>query len=255
MTAADAPRGGSDPIDAVLAQMAALEQSLHASPLRHFLATYARTTAAVGEAVRAGQFVDGDWVEEWDVAFARLYVDALEAFQRDPRTAPRPWRLAFAAPTHLPPLGHVLLGVNAHVNYDLPQALLAVIPPEHFADPVVVARRRRDHERIDAVLTMRVAAEDVELKAVEGAPRRLTDRLLTPANRYASKRFLREARAKVWSNTEALHSARLAGDEVYRARLAELDVLSSARIADLLRPGFVLLRLATAGFGVLLPPE
>ena len=37
-------------------------------------------------------------------------------------------------------------------------------------------------------------------------------------------------------------------------RLAELEVLSAARIADLLAPGQVLLRLAVAGFGVLLPP-
>ena len=41
---------------------------------------------------------------------------------------PRPWRLAFEAPADLPALRQVLLGINAHVNYDLPQALLAVIP-------------------------------------------------------------------------------------------------------------------------------
>ncbi len=37
-------------------------------------------------------------------------------------------------------------------------------------------------------------------------------------------------------------------------RLAELEVLSAARVADLLAPGQVLLRLAVAGFGVTLPP-
>jgi hypothetical protein len=36
--------------------------------------------------------------------------------------------------------------------------------------------------------------------------------------------------------------------------LAELEVLAAARIADLLAPGQVLLRLAVAGFGVVLPP-
>lgn len=127
--------------------------------------------------------------------------------------------------------------------------------PRSGSDPEVIARRRRDHERIDAVLARRVAAEDAESKAAENRPRRFADRLLTPANRFASKRFLREAREKVWTNTEVLHAARLAGPERYRIRLAELDVLSSARIADLLRPGLVLLRLATAGFGVLLPPD
>ena len=41
---------------------------------------------------------------------------------------------------------------------------------------------------------------------------------------------------------------------MYAARLAELEVLSAARIADLLAPGQVLLRLAVSGFGVVLPP-
>jgi hypothetical protein len=59
----------------------------------------------------------------------------------------------------------------------------------------------------------------------------------------------------VWHNTVELQRARLEGDQVYAARLAELEALSAARIADLLAPGQVLLRLAVAGFGVTLPPE
>ena len=42
--------------------------------------------------------------------------------------------------------------------YDLPQALLMVIPDEEFADPLLLARRRRDHERIDDVLARQVRA-------------------------------------------------------------------------------------------------
>ena len=82
----------------------------------------------------------------------------------------------------------------------------------------------------------------------------LLDRALQPLNRRASKRFLREARQKVWHNTLALHEARCTGPESYATRLGELEVLSAARIADLLAPGQVLLRLAVAGFGVVLPP-
>jgi hypothetical protein len=116
----------------------------------------------------------------------------------------------------------------------------------------VVARRGRDHERIDGVLSGRVAAEDAELGAV--TPPTLVDRVLQPLNRLSSKRFLREARRKVWHNTLELQRARAAGASPYAARLAELEVLSAARIADLLAPGPVLLRLAVAGFGVTLPP-
>jgi Family of unknown function (DUF5995) len=146
----------------------------------------------------------------------------------------------------------VLLGINAHVNYDLPQALLAVISDKEFADPVRLATRQRDHEAIDGVLSSRVAAEDAELAAVSG--RTLLDRVLQPLNRRASRRFLKEAREKVWHNAHELQAARLAGPEAYAARLGELEVLSAARIADLLAPGQVLLRLAVAGFGVVLPP-
>jgi len=229
-----------------------MRQRLDALPAgdvqRHFLGTYLRTTAAVGQALDRGVFEDPGWVEEWDVVFAHLYLDAHDASLAGGPVA-RPWRLAFDAPAQLHPLQHVLLGVNAHVNYDLPQALLGVITVDDFGDAELLDRRRRDHENIDGVLASRVAAEDNELPVGT-----LVDRLLTPLNRLASKRFLREARQKVWHNTYELHTARVAGPDAYRVRLAELELLSSAKIADLLAPGQVLLRLAVAGFGVSLPP-
>jgi Family of unknown function (DUF5995) len=219
---------------------------------RHFLVTYQRTTIAVGEEIAAGRFEDPAWVEKWDVVFADLYLAALDADRTGTGRVPRPWRLAFDAPSDLPALRHVLLGINAHINYDLPQALLAVISDDEFTDPALLDRRRRDHERIDGVLSGRVASEDDELAATSA--RTTVDRLLQPLNRRASQRFLREARQKVWHNTTELQVARLAGPEAYAARLAELELLSAARIADLLAPGQVLLRLAVAGFGVTLPP-
>ena len=240
--------------DAVASVVAAMQARLdRTSPAQEpFLRTYCRTTTAVGAAIARGMFEDPDWVEAWDVAFADLYLAALDADLGGDGTVPRPWRLAFDAPASVAPLQHVLLGVNAHVNYDLPQALLAVITEADFADPLLLARRRRDHERIDGVLADRVAAEDDELARLSS--RRLVDRVLGPLNRWASRRFLREARLKVWHNTTELQAARLAGPASYAERLGELEVLSAARIADLLAPGQVLLRLAVAGFGVTLPP-
>jgi hypothetical protein len=240
-------------VGAVVARM---QQRLDALPAtmahrRPFLETYQRTTQAVGTAIADASFEDPEWVERWDVVFADLYLVAHDASAESRiGDVPRPWRLAFDAPADLPALRHVLLGINAHVNYDLPQALLAVISPQDFADPVIVDRRRRDHERIDAVLASRVSAEDDAI----GGRRSPVDRLLTPLNRLASRRFLREARQKVWHNVTELHRARLHGPDRYAARLGELEVLSAARIADLLAPGQVLLRLAVAGFGVVLPP-
>src|SRR5215210_7119365 len=216
---------------------------------RTFIATYRRTTEAVGRAIEDGSFDDPRWVAAWAGAFADLFFLAHDADLAG-NPPPRPWRLAFAPPEALNTLQHLLLGMNAHINYDLPQALLAVITDEDFADPGLIERRRSDHERIDRILASRVAVEDGQL----GGPRRLLDRVLTPLNRASSKRFLREARQKVWRNTFALQRARLAGADAYRARLTELELLSAAKIADLTAPGQVLLRLAAGGFGVVLPP-
>ena len=240
-----------DPVADVVRELDERLERLPANdPRRPFLATYRRTTEAVGAAIDRGFFEDGPWVARWDAAFAQLYLVAHDADAGGGRPS-RPWRLAFSAPAELPALRHVLLGINAHVNYDLPQALIAVIPPGDFADERLMASRRRDHERIDAVLAGRVEDEDGELRA----GRSRLDTLLAPLNRRASRRFLAEARGKVWHNVGELHAARLDGPAAYDSRLAELEVLVAVRIADLLAPGQVLLRLAVAGFGVVLPPS
>ena len=122
-------------IDALIGRMEAMLGPLQADgdPRRYFHATYLRTTRAVRDAIRAGRFGDPDWVERWDVAFAQFYLDALRADSKGEgadAVVPGPWAVAFRTTREqpaAPALRHVLLGMNAHINYDLPQALLAVI--------------------------------------------------------------------------------------------------------------------------------
>ncbi len=240
-------------IEAVIDRMVRLQERLPADDGRLFFhATYLRTTRTVAADLSAAGFADVAWVEQWDVAFADLYLDALEATLAG-GPAPGPWAIAFsaaAAPNPLPPLRQVLLGMNAHINYDLPQALIAVISPADFDTPAVVERRQHDHRRIDELLSSRVSDEDAELLAL-GASR--LDRLLAPLNHLATKRFLKEARRKVWQNARLLDAARRVGPAACSARLAELEKLSADRVADLQAPGQVVLKLALRGFGVQLP--
>ncbi len=241
-------------IEELIGRMAAMLEPLQAAgdQRRYFHATYQRTTVAVAAELERGGFIDPDWVERWDVVFADLYLDALaEALAG--RRPPRPWDIAFSAPASLPALRHVLLGMNAHINYDLPQALVAVITDQEFDDPAVMARREADHQAIDQVLAVRVAAEDNELTSISG-PGSLLDRLLRPFNRLGTQRFLREAREKVWANAIALSRARREGPEAYQAVLTRLEQLSAAKVTALQAPGPVLLKLAATGFGVRLPP-
>ncbi len=237
----------------LIARMAVMLESLQArgDQRRFFHATYLRTTIAVAKDIEGGGFIDADWVERWDVAFAELYLDALEASLAGLRPA-RPWDIAFASAADLPALRHVLLGMNAHINYDLPQALLAVISDEDFGDETLIARREADHRAIDRALASRVGAEADELARISGPVPRL-DRMLRPLSQLGTQRFLREAREKVWANAIALSHARLRGPDAYLSLLSQLEELSAAKVAVLQAPGQVLLRLAATGFGVRLP--
>ncbi|MFB9185992.1 DUF5995 family protein [Dactylosporangium sucinum] len=215
---------------------------------RFFHETYLRTTLAVAAEIDRGGFADGPWLERWDVVFAELYLDAFDA-RLAGAPVPGPWRVAFDTARDrpgLPPLRHVLLGMNAHINYDLPQSLVAVISSAEFDDPAALRRREADHRHVDAVLLNRVGAEDVQMRSVSTVRRR--DRLLGPLNRAATKRVLREARAKVWRNAAVLDRARR--DGTTEAVLGRLDQACTAKLMELTAPGQVMLRLARRGFGV-----
>src|SRR5215831_9395808 len=191
-------------IDALIERMKELLEPMEATndPKRIFHATYLRTTIAVAEEIkRPGGFADPEWTERWDVAFG--------------------------ARRGLPVLNRLLLGMNAHINYDLPQALLAVISDEEFDDAELIARREADHKAIDDILASRVSAEGDELASIHG-PGSLRDRLLKPFNESGTRRFLREARQKVWANAISLSQARRTSAAAYAARLAELEELSAA---------------------------
>ncbi len=222
----------------------------------HFHCVYRRNTIAVKEELERGGFRDPAWVEIWDVIFADLYLDALESWTRG-EVPSTPWQVAFdaAANPAITPLHHVLVGLNAHLNFDLPQALLAVLTDAELSDRELVRSRHADFAHIDDIVVRRVREEDLLLRQVEEpGDRTVVDRMMTPFNRAASKRFLKEARYKVWRNAMELAQARRLGTDAYAARLRELEELCVAKVRELLAPGKVLIRLGVKGYGVLLGP-
>ena len=258
MTEPPPAAAGPATIDELITVMADTQARLDAARdgRRHWHRVYRRGTIALRDEFRRGGFGDSEWLERWDLYFAGIYLEAMRRWDAD-QAPSGPWQVAFAAACDpgLPPLRHVLLGLNAHVNYDLPQALIGVITDDEFADDELMRRRYADHKHVDDVLVVRVASEDRELAAAERPGQRSAlDRLLVPLNRAGSRRFLKEARAKVYDNARLLSQARQQGPDALAARLAELENLCRARVADLRAPGQVLLKLTRRGFGVTLRP-
>ena len=245
--------------DPLIARMEEIDERLITDndERQYFHSAYLRSTQAVMKDAAAGRFADPEWAERWGIAFAQLYMNAFDAWERGD-AAPGPWQVAFdvSRDPAVPPVRHALLGINAHINYDLPQALLAVITDEEFDDDEVMAARAADHAHVDSILVARVPGEDRRIAALEDpGDRTWVDGLMSPFNRAGTKRFLKEGRNKVWSNTRLLSSARRQGPEVYAEELAKLEALCQERVADLVTPRYVIMRLATKGFGVVLSPR
>ena len=72
-------------------------------------------------------FADARFLERLDVGFAGLFFAALDEFERAPAGAPHAWLPLFTqrAKKGVAPLQFALAGMNAHINRDLPVALVA----------------------------------------------------------------------------------------------------------------------------------
>lgn len=122
-------------IDDVLVQLSGIVEAHRGSPLALFPAVYRATTARVRAGMRNGSFADGARMGRFVTMFANRYLAAFDA-RAATGTSPRSWQVAFeaAARPHTMILQHVLVGMNAHINYDLPLTVIAVANGGNIAD-------------------------------------------------------------------------------------------------------------------------
>jgi len=112
----------------VIAGLRAIEDALPASDgVACFAKLYRQVTEGVNQALDTSAFSDPTYLARLDVIFANLFFAALDAWQRDPATAPSAWRPLFAARSQrgIAPIQFALAGMNAHINRDLPVALVS----------------------------------------------------------------------------------------------------------------------------------
>ena len=118
-------------IDEVLAE---LDQTIRwardeQNRLGYFATLYRNVTLKVKEGIAAGFFEDGARMEKLDVTFANRYLAALAAF-RAGKPASKCWLTAFHTASQWWPiiLQQLLVGMNAHINFDLGIAAQTVSP-------------------------------------------------------------------------------------------------------------------------------
>ncbi|MGZ4352176.1 MAG: DUF5995 family protein [Gaiellaceae bacterium] len=137
----------------VIARMRAIEVAL---PERDGVAWFTRLYLAVTENVQSALkprvFADPRFLERLDVVFANLFFAALAK-------PPRAWAplIACRAQPDTAPIQFALCGMNAHINRDLPVALVRTAT-QLGVDLGGATREHRDFTKINAVLAATEAA-------------------------------------------------------------------------------------------------
>jgi len=110
---------------------------------------YARTTEGYRAAVGDPRFFrDNAWVNVYDWRFAQLFTGAWAAWHSGGAVPPA-WQIAFDAARDktVSGGGDLLLGINAHVNRDLPFTLeeMGLVAPDGSS-------RKPDHDKVNVIL-------------------------------------------------------------------------------------------------------
>jgi hypothetical protein len=92
-----------------------------------FAKLYHVITRRVGEMVESGEFRSSPFLVRLDLEFAERFFQALRSYAADIHTTPGVWRVLFdnRSDPNVAPVNFAVLGVNAHINFDLAHALIA----------------------------------------------------------------------------------------------------------------------------------
>jgi len=219
----------------VVARMQSLiaEWEKEANPQAVFLSCYQRMTSSVLAAIEMGEFHDPGWVEGVLHRFVDYYFVALEAYERDPAAAPPVWRLTHdraRAPRSLA-IENLMLGVNAHINYDLVLTLVELLRPEWAGlSDEERAARYRDHCYINNILARTVDAVQDEVLEPAMPVMDLVDKLLGPVDEFLISRLIAQWREKVWRNTVRLLETADADERESVLRQVEENALKLGRL-------------------------
>jgi hypothetical protein len=193
-------------IDELPDRLAAIDQALPPTDgLACFNRMYRLVTESVKQHVGAGFFTDPDWMSQLDIVFGNLYLDAVRASVQQPDQVSRAWAalLDRRSDTRVTPLQFALAGMNAHINRDLPVAVVTTcvtLSTSPDAGP-----HHADFQRVNTVLaqvepTIRQSFLDAVLQSADRAVPGLQD--------VVANFDMVKARETAWANATTLWALR-----------------------------------------------
>jgi Family of unknown function (DUF5995) len=164
-----AKRSEGKTIEDVIEEMTAIGGRLSSTPgpgfgVYCFNRMYLAVTEGVKQAVdTAGYFEEPQRIAQLDVLFAQLYFDAVEANEAGGRP-PSAWRVLFEddGSDDILPIQFAVAGMNAHINHDLPIALLEQWKRDGHRPPTT-GPAHADYTKINQILKAEEAREKASL--------------------------------------------------------------------------------------------
>ena len=206
-------------VAAVVAALRGLDAELGAGDgVWHFNRMYLQVTELVEQRLHEGYFTDDEFMERLDIVFAHLYLDTVQLGREQPEaTLPQCWAPVFACRgLPLAPIQFAIAGMNAHINHDLPVAVVRTCA-QLGVDPRSPGVRA-DYDKVSLLLAQ--VHEQVRQSFLDGIALEV-DRRLTPLLTLVGSWSISRARDAAWVNSEVLWHLRRSGDlqEEFRVNL------------------------------------
>jgi Family of unknown function (DUF5995) len=209
--------------------MEAIEAALPAADgLACFNRMYLDVTRQLNSQLEQGFYTDPAFMTHLDVAFANLYFAAADT-AGTPAAVPLAWRplVEQRSVAGIEPVQFALAGMNAHINRDLPVAMvstcaaLATSPEEgsHLAD----------YQKVDQLLD---GAEQSVRQSFESAAELAVDRHLSAVANVVANWTINSARDLAWNNCLLLWAVR--DDPIARGLFLDTLAASTALASRML---------------------
>ena len=196
------------PVTSIAGAITSMEAITAALPATDGLACFNRmyleVTKTVNSQLGEGFFADPAFMTQLDVTFANLYFTAASA-AGDPAAVPLAWRplIEQRAAAGIEPVQFALAGMNAHINHDLPLAVVSTCAA--LATAPEAGSHLADYQKVDQLLD---ATEQSVRQSFESAPELAVDHHVSAVATLIANWSINSARDLAWTNCLLLWEVR-----------------------------------------------
>jgi hypothetical protein len=166
---------------------------------------YLEVTEGVKQQIQQGSFGDPAFVSLLDVVFANFYFAAVDSLSGPASAMPVAWQplLSNRNTLEIEPIQFALAGMNAHINYDLPIAVVATCA--RLATAPDDGAHHADYQKVDALLQ---ASEQSIRESFEPPDVREVDQHVAAVANIIANWSITAARDVAWDTAMALWDIR-----------------------------------------------